>query len=202
MKTQAFRTRPRCAPALLVLVTALAPLPALGQDPARLQLNHLDKLAEKADQVVDVTLDGRMLQFASKFLEKDDPEEAAIKDLLKNLKGVYVKVFQFDKEGEYSPADVEMVRAQLRAPTWSRIVGVRSKREHGNAEVYLMGEEKNIQGLAIIAADPEQLTVVNIVGPIDLDKLSELGGHLGVPPIEVEKGDKSKKEVGTHEKKD
>ncbi len=186
----------------LFVCLVLGTSPARAQDPARLEIKGLDKLADKADEVVDVTLDARMLQFASKFIEKGDPEEAAIKDLLKNLKGVYVKSFTFDKEGKYSSADVEAIRAQLRAPDWSRIVGVRSKREHENAEIYLMGEENNIKGLAIIAAEPKELTVVNIVGPIDLDKLSRLEGHLGMPKLELEKGAKPRAEGGEHEKKD
>ena len=47
-----------------------------------------------------------------------------------------------------------------------------------------------MQGLVILAAEPKELTVVDIVGPIDLDMLSELGGHMGIPPVEVKKGGK------------
>jgi hypothetical protein len=41
--------------------------------------------------------------------------------------------------------------------------------------------------LAIIATEPKQLTLVNIVGAIDLDTLSELGGHMGIPDVDVDK---------------
>ena len=40
--------------------------------------------------------------------------------------------------------------------------------------------------LWIIAAQPKELTVVNIVGSIDLDQLSKLGGQFGIPKIDVE----------------
>jgi len=50
-----------------------------------------------------------------------------VKELLSTLKGVYVKGVEFDKEGEYTEADLESIRAQLRAPGWDRIVGVRSR---------------------------------------------------------------------------
>jgi hypothetical protein len=34
--------------------------------------------------------------------------------------------------------------------------------------------------------------VVNIVGPIDLDALAQLGGHFGVPKLKPDKGGKKK----------
>ncbi len=170
-----------------ILALALTPLPGRGQEPARLQIGGLEKLAAKASEVVDVNLDAPMLKLASKFMDSDEKDDAELKQMLQNLKGIYVKSFEFDKEGEYSEADLDGIRSQLRAPAWSKIVSVRSKKEGENAEVYFLGTESNVQGLAIIAADPKELTVVNLVGPIDLDKLSELGGHMGVPKLKVEK---------------
>ncbi len=182
-----------------LLVFMFTPLRTHGQD-AKLQINHLEKLADRATEVVDVTLDGQMLQLASRFMSgKRSPDEAKAKDLISHLKGIYVKSFEFDKKGEYAEADIDSIRSQLRAPLWSRIVGVRSKRQGENAEVYLMGDGNNIQGLAIISAEPKELTVVNIVGPIDVDKLSELGGHFGVPRLELERTGKPRKESGSHD---
>jgi hypothetical protein len=180
----------RSATLMMFLVLLWGGLPAYGQV-ARLQLNNLEKLSKKAAEVVDVTLDGPMLKLASKFLNEDEDSEAAeVKELVKGLKGIYVKSFEFDKEGEYSEEDVDAIRAQLKGPGWTRIVGVVSKREHENTEVYMMvpGSGESIEGLAIINAEPKELTVVNIIGPIDLDKLSALEGHMGVPKLELEKG--------------
>jgi Domain of unknown function (DUF4252) len=102
------------------------------------------------------------------------------------LKGIYVKTFTFENEGEYSDSDVAGIRKQLQSPGWSRIVEVRSKKDGDNAEVYLKTGGPG-GGLAIISANPKELTIVNIVGKIDLDELSELGGNLGVPRIDLEK---------------
>jgi hypothetical protein len=151
-----------------------------------LQLN-LDKLAPKAVETVDVTLDGAMLQLASRFLSGKQPDEAKAKKLIAGLKGVYVKSFEFAKEGEYSPEDLEAIRAQLRAPAWSRIVGVRSKRQGENVEVFVKTEANQIAGLVVLSAEPKELTVVQIDGPIDPDQLSELGGHFGIPKVELER---------------
>ena len=42
-----------------------------------------------------------------------------------------------------------------------------------------------ISGLAVLAADPKEITVVNIVGPVDLEKLTELEGNFGVPELGI-----------------
>ncbi len=185
MRVQTYPVRLPAAAVLLGLM--LIALRARAQDPARLHINGLEKLAAKASEVVDVNLDASMLKLASRFMGEDEKDDAELKQMLQNLKGIYVKSFEFDKEGEYTEADVEAIRSQLRSPAWTKVVSVRSKKEGENAEVYLLGSESNVQGLAIIAADPKELTVVNVVGPIDLNKLSELGGHMGVPKLKVEK---------------
>lgn len=175
---------------LLLLLGALG-VSARAQS-AQLQISHLDHLAAKAEQTVEVALDEKLLQLAAKFLSDKNPNEAIVKQLVAGLKGVYVRVFEFDKPGEYAPGDVESIRSQLAAPGWSKVVGVRSRREGDNVDVHLRMQDGNILGLAIIAADPKQLTVVNIVGPIDLDKLRQLEGQFGIPKLELEKVGKSR----------
>ena len=44
-----------------------------------------------------------------------------------------------------------------------------------------------MNGLAVIATDDREFTVVNIVGPVDLDKLAKLEGQFGVPDLGIEK---------------
>src|ERR671939_469891 len=170
---------------LLFLVAAFAPLMAQAQD-VKLQLQSLDKLEARATESVDVTLDGKLLQLAKIFLKDSDPEEKAIKDLVSGLKGIYVKVFEFDKEGEYSAADVDSIRAQLRAPGWSRMVGIKSKKESENVEVYMMTTTgSQIGGITVITTEPKELSVINIAGSIDLEKLVQLSGKLGIPSLEI-----------------
>jgi hypothetical protein len=167
-------------PALLVLAATAG----YGQE---LDLKGLEKVAAKASDVTDVTLDGSLLKFAAKFLSADDPDQAKVKKLVAELKGVYVKTYEFEQEGGYTEADLAPIRSQLRAPGWSRIVGVQSKKDRENTEIYLKTGGQEPGGLAIICTQPKQLMVVNIVGKIDLDELSELGGNLGVPKIDIEK---------------
>jgi len=165
----------------VILVIAMMPLAAqdIKIPPS------LDRLADKASEVVDVTMDSSMLQMASKFLSDKDADEAKAKKLVGGLKGIYVKSFEFDKPGEYDMSDVEAIRSQLRAPGWSRIVGVKSKRSGDNAEVYIRNENGKITGLTVIATEPKELTIVNIQGSIDPEQLSELGGHFGIPKVDA-----------------
>jgi len=143
---------------------------------------NLDRLAARATESVDVTLDASTLELASKFLSKDDPDQAQVKNLVSKLKGVYVRSFEFDKEGQYSLNDVESIRQQLKTPEWSRIVGVKSMKGE-NSEVYLQKKGSKIGGLFVIDAEPKELTIVHIDGPIDPEELSQLGGHMGIPNI-------------------
>lgn len=179
---------------VLILLMACCVATARAQD-AKLQIDHLNKLADKAAEVVEVTLDERLLQLAARFLSSSNPGEAQVKEIVSGLKGVYVRVFEFDKPGEYSSSDLESIRSQLRQPGWDKIVGVLSRRGGDNVDVYLKLQGENIVGLAIIAADRTQLTIVNIVGPIDLDKIRQLEGHFGIPKLDLpnpEKGAKGK----------
>jgi hypothetical protein len=145
---------------------------------AQLQLDRLSRLADLASNVVDVTVDTAMLQLAAGFISSDKEKDAAIKGLLAGLKGVYVKSFEFERDGVYTEADVNAIREQLKAP-WTRMVNVRSKVE--SVEVYIYREAEKSGGLAVVVVEPRELTVVNIVGPIDLTQLGALGGQLGIP---------------------
>ena len=170
---------------LAVLFILSAAAGAMAQNP-RIQTSQLDALAAKASQTVDVNLDERLMQLTAKFLSSKDPDEAKVKDLVNGLKGIYVKSFEFETEGQYSEADLEGIRSQLRNPAWNKIVNVSSKKE-GTVEIYLMQTGDRISGLAVLAAEPKEVTVVNIVGPVDLDKLSDLEGNFGVPELGIER---------------
>jgi len=178
----------------LILLLTLLLLPAVGSaQEIRLPAN-LEKLSAKAVEVVEVNLDQKMLQLASRFMDTKDPDEQQAKKLIANLKSVYVRSFEFDKAGQYSDADVAEIRAQLQSPAWNRIVGVRSKREHENAEVFIKTTGDQITSLVILAADPNELTFVSIDGPIKPEDLADLGGQFHIPEVEMDH--KSKPEKG------
>src|SRR5262245_32983653 len=80
---------------------------------SRLQLNTLDHLAAKASQTVDVNIDEPLIQSALKIFSDKDVDEREIKDLISSLKGIYVKSFEFENEGQYSQTDLQPIKTQL-----------------------------------------------------------------------------------------
>src|SRR6266571_2599114 len=132
MKTL-FQTSLKLA-SVLLLVFAGAAMNARAQG-AKLQLDQLDVLANKASETVDVKLDENLMQTTAKFFSGKDSDDAEIRELIKNVKGIYVKSFSFEKENEYSPAEVDSVLSQLRGGNWNKIIGVISKKEGENVEV-------------------------------------------------------------------
>ncbi|HEV8485987.1 MAG TPA: DUF4252 domain-containing protein [Blastocatellia bacterium] len=168
------------------LLALFAVIPASAQQ-GKIHIDHLERLATRAVETVDVTVDDKLITLAWKFLGERSPDEKLVKDIIKDLKGVFVKRFVFEKESEYTDADVETIRSQLNAPGWSKVVGVRSRRQGANVDVHIMTEESLIKGLAVLVAEPKALTVVNIVGPIDVEKLSQLGGRFGIPILDLER---------------
>ena len=182
-QAKAYPTWARRVASLLVCFAALA-------SAQQFQFN-LDHLAAKASDTVEVSLDGTTLQFAAKFLDSKDPDQDKVKKLIAGLSGVYVRSFEFQKKGEWTAADLEGIRNQLKGPEWSKIVGVKSN-EGETDEIYLRKENGKLTGVAVIAAEPMELTVVNIVGPVDLDSLAELGGHFHIPKMDTPKKDTGK----------
>ena len=146
----------------------------------RVTLSGLEKLQAAASESVDVSLDTSLLALAARFMDEGDEDDATVKAMLNGLKGVYVRSFEFGADGAFGTAEVEAIRRQLSAPGWSRMAGVRSKKESADVDVYLWMDGAKIGGLGILAVEPRRLTVVNIVGAIDLDHLRRLEGF-GMP---------------------
>ena len=161
---------------LLLLATA-----AQGQ---QLNLSSLDKLADKASETAEVTLDAAMLKFASAFLSDRKSDEAAAKKLMDSLKGVYVRVFEFQSQGAFSPADLQPLRDQLKGPQWLRIVTARGKLTGEDVEIWVHREGDVTGGICVIAIEAKEVAVVNLIGPIRPEDLSTLSGQFGIPTIE------------------
>ena len=156
---------------------------------------NLEKLGTKAEASVDVTLDGTMLKLAAGFLSDKDSDEGKAKKLITGLDSLTVRSFEFAREGEYDRADVDAVRAQLQAPAWSRIVGVKSKSSGGDVDVYLKSAGSGqLGGMVIICAEPKELTIVTLAGTLDPSRLADLGGQFHIPKIYLTMGSTGSRE--------
>ena len=167
----------------LVAFTLLVPVAASAQG-ARLNLSFLDRLGERASEKQEVTIDRSMLSTAGSALVGNGPNAAAAKQILSELEGIYVRSYEFDDQKAFSMDDITTIRKQLATPGWTRIVANEEKDREGNwelQEIWLFNPGGKLAGIFIINAEPGELQVVNVVGPIDLTKLAALGGVLGIP---------------------
>jgi hypothetical protein len=184
---------------LITAVLCFSAARSFGQDTnARLQLANLDKLTEKAAHFTDVTLDGSLLQFAVNLIEKVDAEDRDVdqlKSIVKNLKGIYIKSFEFDEASQYSKGDIDAIRSQLTSPRWSKIVQSVEKRRNEYNEIYVLKNGDRVAGVVILVAEARELTVVNLVGDVPMDKVASLERHLAPGEKHSDKP-KQKKESG------
>jgi hypothetical protein len=162
---------------ILTLTLILVAVPASAQ---RINLDFPD-LADRATEVVDVTLDANMLRLAAKFLSGKDSEERAVREMIGGLEGIYVRSYEFSEAGEYDKRLIDKVKSQL-GPSWKPLVTVRSKTKDNVSIMADMHGDK-VTGLVIIATEPREFTIVNINGPIDIDRLAELSGQFGIPEL-------------------
>jgi len=179
---------------LLGLAALLAAPVALGVPPARLTLPAFDALAAKATESVNISLDPALLGLAAGFLDSSDPDDAATKELIGGLKGIYVRSYTFDRDFAYPSVEVDQVRKQLTAPGWQRLVHVDSSKDRTHVDIYAAVDGGVAHGLAIIASEPRQFTVVNVVGPINLFKLHRLEGKFGIPKLDLPQGSEAGKD--------
>jgi hypothetical protein len=167
----------------LVAFALLVPVAANAQG-ARLNLSFLDRLAERATEKQEITIDSTMLKTAGQAFVSPGPKADAAKQIISELEGIYVRSYEFDDPKAYSMDDINGIRKQLSAPGWTKIVSNEEKDKGGNwelQEVWLFNPGGKLGGIFIVNAEPGELQVVNIVGPIDLSKLGALGGILGIP---------------------
>ncbi|HZH31294.1 MAG TPA: DUF4252 domain-containing protein [Pyrinomonadaceae bacterium] len=159
------------------------------QGAPRLQLDNEESLARKASELIDVNLDENLLRIIPKRIttKTDDGKTVDVGAIVAGLRGVYVRSYGFNNEGEYDESNLAGVRTQLRSPGWVRLVNIVKKKaeENVHVEVYMMTATGSIDGIAILALEPKRLTFVNIVGRIDLEKLSQLEGQFGIPELGI-----------------
>jgi hypothetical protein len=166
----------------LVLGVATLVIPAAAQNSLPLPSPVEKELAARASNVTEVTLGKNMLGFAAKFMNGKDGDEAATRHLIEGLDGIYVRDYEFDKEGQYSMVDIEKLRQYFETAEWQPIVRERDKRSGETTDVMVKLVNGETHGMFILDAEPKELSIVLILGPVkmeDLHKLSGLGG-LGV----------------------
>jgi hypothetical protein len=175
--------------AVALSATALAQTSQLPLPPA------VEKeLAARASNVTEVTLGKNMLGFAAKFMNHKDEDEVATRHLIEGLEGIYVRSYEFDKAGEYSTEEIEKLRQYFETSEWTPLVRERERKSGETTDVMVKLVNGENHGMFIFTAEPRELTIVLILGPIKMEDLGKLKGIGGLGALgDLEKNTKGEK---------
>jgi hypothetical protein len=166
-----------------ILLAAMLALPLAAQ-PFKLDLGPLEA---KATEKLNISLNHSTLQFAARFLDDKDSEDAQVKKVIEGIDSIDIRTFESKTPGLWTAADLDRVRNQVRGREWSRMVDYQSTTKDESAEVYIREVNKKMMGVVILDAETKGLTIVSIAGQLDPDSLAELSGHFGMPRLERKK---------------
>jgi hypothetical protein len=156
-------------------------LPAIGMaQSGKLNLPDFHALSQSATDTVTISFGPWLLHTAAFLIDENDPDSAATKRVLAAIQGVQIRSYEFASDYEYPREEVEAVKRQLAAPGWTPLVQTHN-RQGEDVDIYLMVENDQTKGLALIAREPKQFTIINIVGSIRLEDLQKLQHQLHVP---------------------
>jgi hypothetical protein len=176
-----FRNHLAAIAATSVLAACAIAIPLHAQDSQLPLPPALEKqLAAKASDVTEVTLGKNMLSFASKFMDGKDKDDAAAKQLIDGLDGIYVRSYEFDKEGQYSMDDIDQLRKAFETGEWTPIVRERERKSGETTDIFVKNVNGEPHGMFILTAEPKELTIVLILGPIRMEDLGKLHGLAGL----------------------
>jgi len=174
-----------------VLVLAAAAVAVDAQD-AKLHFDRLSALETKARDVVEVNVDGKLLDLAKRVTTKiNDKDARTIGQAISGLKGIYVRVYNFAEVNQFNMADVDQIRAELNGPGWEKVANVRSKKNNQKVDIFTMFTGDQMSGAAVIISDDKTVALVNVVGIIDIDTLIEMSGRMNIPKMDIERDTKT-----------
>lgn len=160
------------------------------------------ELAARASSVNEVTLGKNMLSFASKFMDGKDKDEAEVQKLIEGLEGIYVRNYEFDKEGQFSMEQVEQLRKYFETSEWTPLVHSRDRKNGEISDVMVKLVNGKTGGMLILSVEPKEISIVLIAGPIRMEDLGKLKGIGGLDALgDVEKSTKDKDKEKTKDKK-
>lgn len=163
---------------IAVLLTSAA---ALAQNSFSIPAAVQKRLEARASSHNKVNLEHTTLQLASQFM--NNKNDTTARDMVQKLHAVDVESYKFDKPGEYTSADLAAIRRQFETSPWTPIVEQHSKNGPTDSDIYVKSEGGEIVGMFILSAQPKELDLVYLSGPINLSELSSMGGNFGIPTL-------------------
>jgi hypothetical protein len=160
--------------AFIFAVAALA-VPALAQT-AQLPLSlPIEKeLAARASEATEITLDKKMLSLASRVMDGNDTYDDATRKLIENLDGIYIRNYEFDKEGLFTTEQVEQLRKYFETGEWSSLVRNRDRKTGESSDIMVKLVNGESHGLFILNVEPKEISIVLVLGPIQMSDLKKV----------------------------
>jgi len=152
----------------LVAVWMMTAATCLAQ---QVDLKALDKLAAKAKEKTEINLDESMIKAAGDFLKQAD--QILTQNSAKELKGFFLRSYEFAEKGAYSMDDLKPIVDQLKAPDWAPFL--RSQESNELTEIWMHRTSGQMDGMILVVAESNEVTVINVVGVTSLADLSALG---------------------------
>ncbi len=157
------------------VVPVLGPVPLEWVPPALLQLQA------QAAMKSSFTLDRNMLGAAAGMMPDSD---ADVKQTVRKLDGVSVRLLRFGGAGTVDEAEVDAVREAYHLRGWKHLVTTTNSGgpvHNRSADVWLVLDGANVRGAVVLAETPKSLTLVTIAGNLSPVDLLHLRGHFGIP---------------------
>lgn len=169
--------------AVFLLSAGLAALPTVAQTAALPQPSPVEKeLAARATHVSEVTLDKNMLGFATQAMNDrhKDHDDSRAQRLISGLDGIYVRSYEFDKPGQYHDSDIDELRKHYETGEWTPLVRESDRRSGEISDVMVRMVNGQSRGMFILSAEPRELSIVLLLGSVNMDDLSALRGLSGL----------------------
>jgi len=162
-----------------LLVFLVVPLVHLLAGPPA---DGLADLEARADEVVHVHLNSATLQAAARAIPQDasmdSSDDARFFRALSGVSDFQVISLSFHGEGMPPQGDVDAVRSSTVPAGWSRFLSTKSSDPEETVTGYT-----GLGGLAIIVAEPDEITAVHVDGILSGDAIPLLSHRFGLPAI-------------------
>ena len=171
----------------LALVLAAAPIApaAFAEPPASSSAGYVAAdafraLIDENQEVVEVNLEGPILQAVANSKNDDDPETKA---LFAKLKAIHAVIGTVKGPASEALGLVQKTDQKLVSAGWQRIARIKDESSTISVLTHMNGDR--IDGLValIFDSDDKELVFANLAGEIDLNRIGEIGDRLHVPGL-------------------
>lgn len=121
------------------------------------------------DRVISLSLGPAVLHFAASFID-DDPE---VKDLLRSLDGVRVRVYEVDGDASRVAGRMQHMSKKMQVDGWQPVMLVQQDDEQVHMLMRMVDGE--IRGMTVLVLDADsEAVVVNLMGEIKPEQFGDV----------------------------